>query len=196
MTTEPELQPARHLLQRVSTRQFYSFVGECLLEPSQQIAKHDRDRFVSRMKHMIVRYGRRVCPPSPVKRSSRQEQRNSNQHDAEDSARPLEASDLELRFVNINYGMQNRNPVELVGFFRKAGPPSGDTSTASAKSTGSVQWSQAAHIPPERVSCLIPKVFSEQYLRLFVKQKVNNPPRADPCHQFSCQSLSACCVFL
>ena len=159
-TDDPALAPARELLNRVNRRQFYPLVGECLLEPSKQIAKSTKAHFIRRMKTAIVDQGAKVRPPTPPQQDGRWARRaNAAVYDGGIN-RFLNEDDLEFRLVNINYGMQNQNPVELVGFFRRGvGNGEGDF------------WSQVNRIEPENVSCLIPKVFSEQYLRMFVKHK-------------------------
>ena len=64
--------------------------------------------------------------------------------------------------------VQNRNPVEFVGFYRRAtttnsgGGGAREASRKPRMTDAATKWSAAQRIPPQRVSCLIPKVFSEQ----------------------------------
>lgn len=71
----------------------------------------------------------------------------------------IKAEDLEVMFVHIDYGMADRNPVDLVGFFK--GPGAG------------------RRIPAHSVSRLLPTVFSEQYV-LALRATCGIVPRSQP----------------
>ena len=55
--------------------------------------------------------------------------------------------------IKINYGMKDKNPVDFVNFVMRA-----DDTTASK-------------IRREQVSCLIPHVFQELYIRCYCKDR-------------------------
>jgi hypothetical protein len=115
-TTEPDLEPARALLNRVVERDLYAFVDECILGTELKCAGLGQQELARRVKDL-------VCA------------RTGGAH------KVLVPADLEVMFVRIDYGMADRNPVDLVGFFKGAGP--------------------GRCIPAERVSRLLPTVFSE-----------------------------------
>jgi HD superfamily phosphohydrolase len=65
----------------------------------------------------------------------------------------LQESDIIVHNFKMNYAMAENNPVDHVHFFAKAEPEASFT------------------IPREQVSVLLPEVFSEQYLRVYCRQK-------------------------
>eukprot|EP00928_Gymnodinium_smaydae_P011198 TRINITY_DN14160_c0_g1_i2.p1 TRINITY_DN14160_c0_g1~~TRINITY_DN14160_c0_g1_i2.p1 ORF type:complete len:470 (-),score=70.03 TRINITY_DN14160_c0_g1_i2:187-1596(-) len=118
MTTDPDLAPARNLLERIYHRDLYVFVGQVLLGPVP---------------------GGVPAPPTLA-----------------DLAGPdLKPDDVYVETVKINYGMKDKNPVDRVNFF-------------NPKNGGAV-----GPIPSSKVSCLIPHVFEEHYVRCYVRRKEN-----------------------
>merc|ERR1712232_530361 len=65
----------------------------------------------------------------------------------------LEQDDVYVETVRINYGMKDKNPVDKVNFY-------------NPKDGGAV-----GPIPGSKVSCLIPHVFEERYVRCYVRRK-------------------------
>ena len=125
-TTEPELAPARELLTRVCKRDLYAFVGERILE--RHGGAVDRDDYARRLKNLVVAHVALGPDGAPV----------------------LTVADLEVMFVQIDYGMGDRNPVDLVGFFKKEG--------------------EGRRMPASKVSSMLPNTFSELYVVCFVQR--------------------------
>ena len=118
-TTEPELAPARALLTRVCKRDLYAFVGEHILKRHGGIV--DRNDYAHRLKKLVAAHVALGPGGAPI----------------------LTVADLEVMFVQIDYGMGDRNPVDLVGFFKKEG--------------------EGRRMPAREVSRLLPNTFSEVY---------------------------------
>lgn len=57
-----------------------------------------------------------------------------------------------VEFVSINYGMKDKNPVDNVRFYSSSNPD------------------EARQIDKQKVSCLIPSVFSERYVRIYAER--------------------------
>ena len=125
-TTEPELAPARELLTRVCKRDLYAFVGERILE--RHGGAVDRDDYARRLKNLVVAHVALGPDGAPV----------------------LTVADLEVMFVQIDYGMGDRNPVDLVGFFKKEG--------------------EGRRMPASKVSSMLPNTFSELYVVFCVQR--------------------------
>jgi len=69
------------------------------------------------------------------------------------SSADLAEGDVYVEIVRINYGMKDQNPVDKVNFY-------------NPKDGGAV-----GPIPGSKVSCLIPHVFEERYVRCYARRK-------------------------
>ena len=83
-------------------------------------------------------------------------------HDIVALGEGLRAGDIFVEMVKINYGMKDRNPVDCVNFFNAK-----DTKTPVGPIRG------------ETVSCLIPHVFQERYIRCYCRQKEKKADAAE-----------------
>jgi hypothetical protein len=133
-SVDPRLAPARALLNAIDQRQIYPFVGQHLMAAGDYVEKAE---FIT----------------NEILAAAAGGEDPSNQRE-----RPLESSDIIVEVVEINYGMQGRNPVDQVRFYR----PGKDGVHAFA-------------VPSEQVSCLLPTVFKEQYVRVYVKFSASKP---------------------
>ncbi|KAJ9089749.1 hypothetical protein DSO57_1009500 [Entomophthora muscae] len=121
---QKELKAARELLKRIHKRDLYKFVDQVL------IPKEFKDK-INQVK----------ITESFI---------SSHQSDGHVKLRP---EDLALDWTKLNYGKEDRNPVDHVKFFSKY-----DTTSAR-------------HISKDMVSYLVPEQFSEMTLRVFAKDK-------------------------
>lgn len=65
----------------------------------------------------------------------------------------VQANDVMLELVEISYGKKQQDPVQCVGFY--------------ARETDA----EAGHISSSQVSCFIPHVFQEQYIRVYSRNR-------------------------
>jgi len=91
-----KLSAARHVLQRVKTRNFYAFLGETLVQPEKQWSKGDEQAIRAELVKEV------------------------NSHLSGDDA-PVEIDDIIVSENCINYGCKDKNPVAAVYFYSKKG---------------------------------------------------------------------------
>ena len=72
----------------------------------------------------------------------------------DDAGVVLDEGDVFVKIVKINYGMGARNPVDEVNFYRRG-----------------AERDHVGPIPSSKVSCLIPHVFEERYVRCFCRPR-------------------------
>ena len=162
-SNEPQLEGARTLLQRVSTRKLYKLVGEHVLGSTSS-------SFAS-IKKQVLEFVVAHASAPPNSSGAQQEQKKvadeiqdqpaakaTKQPEQQGLASPLTPDDLYVCVFNIDYGMGNLNPVDRVGFYNKRG--------ASALKDNQIT---ADYMRSNDVLCEIPKAFSQTYLRLYLK---------------------------
>ncbi|XP_071173860.1 deoxynucleoside triphosphate triphosphohydrolase SAMHD1-like isoform X2 [Mytilus edulis] len=122
MSTDKELAKSREILQRIERRQLYKCVGETT--PTEGKTKDD----VTKIKAEIM-----SCVD-------------------EDSREMLQAHDLVVHLVYLDYGMKSENPIKNVRFYNKN------------------DVTKAVILDKHHVSLMLPGVFAEQLIRLYCKK--------------------------
>ncbi|XP_065778025.1 deoxynucleoside triphosphate triphosphohydrolase SAMHD1 isoform X2 [Muntiacus reevesi] len=124
-STDPRLDAARTILKKIESRNLYKYVGET--QPKKQrIQKED-------YKHLPKEVA--SAKPSDV------------QLEAE-----LKAEDLIVDVINMDYGMEDKNPIDHVRFYCKS------------------DLSKAIMITRDQVSQFLPWIFAEQLIRVYCKK--------------------------
>ncbi|XP_075384909.1 deoxynucleoside triphosphate triphosphohydrolase SAMHD1-like isoform X1 [Tenrec ecaudatus] len=125
-STDPKLDAAREILKNIEGRQLYKYVGQTL-------------------------------PPVGCERIKREDYKCLPQEVA--SAKPnvllqaeLKAEDFIVDVINMDYGMEEQNPVDHVHFYHKNDP------------------NKAIRIAKDQVSQLLPERFAEQLIRVYCKK--------------------------
>nr|4MZ7_A Chain A, Deoxynucleoside triphosphate triphosphohydrolase SAMHD1 [Homo sapiens]4MZ7_B Chain B, Deoxynucleoside triphosphate triphosphohydrolase SAMHD1 [Homo sapiens]4RXO_A Chain A, Deoxynucleoside triphosphate triphosphohydrolase SAMHD1 [Homo sapiens]4RXO_B Chain B, Deoxynucleoside triphosphate triphosphohydrolase SAMHD1 [Homo sapiens]4RXO_C Chain C, Deoxynucleoside triphosphate triphosphohydrolase SAMHD1 [Homo sapiens]4RXO_D Chain D, Deoxynucleoside triphosphate triphosphohydrolase SAMHD1 len=124
-STDPKLKDAREILKQIEYRNLFKYVGET--QPTGQI-KIKREDYESLPKEVA-------------------------------SAKPkvlldvkLKAEDFIVDVINMDYGMQEKNPIDHVSFYCKTAP------------------NRAIRITKNQVSQLLPEKFAEQLIRVYCKK--------------------------
>ena len=117
---DPNLAPARDVLERVSRRELYCMCEEVLLRPEALEGAWWKEENAHR--------------------------------DIVAQREDVSADDVFVEVIKINYGMSDKNPVDYVNFY-------------NAK-TG-----DKGPIKSDKVSCLIPRIFQERYIRCYCREK-------------------------
>ncbi|XP_047627099.1 deoxynucleoside triphosphate triphosphohydrolase SAMHD1 isoform X3 [Phacochoerus africanus] len=125
-STDPKLDAARAILKKIECRNLYKFVGET------QPGKHDK---IKRENYESLPKGVASAKPSNV------------QLEAE-----LKAEDFIVDVINMDYGMEDKNPIDNVRFYCKSDP------------------NKAIIITKNQVSQLLPERFAEQLIRVYCKK--------------------------
>ena len=180
-STELVLDAARVMLRRIHTRQFHTFVGEKLLRPN---SRKGKDRVAGVLKFLV----------SAAALAAMEETANAgyvvNEGEGESRlpvesqppmpsppprylppAFPLEEDDLCVAISSISYGMKEQNPVDHIHFYRRKQKAYCTNAKAGALAQREQAESDAVgfRIHADSVSCLVPHVFQEEYLRVFCK---------------------------
>uniref|UniRef100_A0A5F9CS75 Deoxynucleoside triphosphate triphosphohydrolase SAMHD1 n=1 Tax=Oryctolagus cuniculus TaxID=9986 RepID=A0A5F9CS75_RABIT len=126
-STDPKLAAAQEVLKNIEYRKLYKYVGETQPgSPKKKIKKEDYEQL-----------------PKEVA-------------DAKPSDVPLEAEmkaeDFIVDVINIDYGMQDKNPIDHVRFYCKAEP------------------NKPVMITKGQVSQFLPEIFAEQLIRVYCKK--------------------------
>uniref|UniRef100_A0A8C3WJC0 Deoxynucleoside triphosphate triphosphohydrolase SAMHD1 n=1 Tax=Catagonus wagneri TaxID=51154 RepID=A0A8C3WJC0_9CETA len=125
-STDPKLDAARAILKKIECRNLYKFVGET--QPGEQ-GKIKRENYESLPK------GVASAKPSNV------------QLEVE-----LKPEDFIVDVINMDYGMEDKNPIDNVRFYCKSDPD------------------KAIRITKNQVSQLLPEKFAEQLIRVYCKK--------------------------
>ncbi|XP_077025522.1 deoxynucleoside triphosphate triphosphohydrolase SAMHD1 isoform X2 [Tamandua tetradactyla] len=125
-STDPKLDAARQILKNIEYRNLYKYVGET--QPVGQI-KIKRESY--------------ECLPKEVAEAKP----NNVFIEAE-----LQAEDFIVDVINMDYGMEDKNPIDHVRFYCKSDP------------------SKAIMITKNQVSQLLPERFAEQLIRVYCKK--------------------------
>ncbi|XP_059886808.1 deoxynucleoside triphosphate triphosphohydrolase SAMHD1 isoform X2 [Delphinus delphis] len=125
-SADPKLDAARAILKKIECRNLYKFVGET--QPIGQI-KIKRENYESLPK------GVASAKPSDMVLEPE-----------------LKAEDFIVDVINMDYGMEDKNPIDHVRFYCKSEP------------------SQAIMITKNQVSQFLPEVFAEQLIRVYCKK--------------------------
>ncbi|XP_061065679.1 deoxynucleoside triphosphate triphosphohydrolase SAMHD1 isoform X3 [Eubalaena glacialis] len=125
-SADPKLDAARAILKKIECRNLYKFVGET--QPMGQI-KIKRENYESLPK------GVASAKPSDMVLEPE-----------------LKAEDFIVDVINMDYGMEDKNPIDHVRFYCKSEP------------------SQAIMITKNQVSQFLPEVFAEQLIRVYCKK--------------------------
>ncbi|KAF4023613.1 hypothetical protein G4228_015186 [Cervus hanglu yarkandensis] len=124
-STDPRLDAARTILKKIESRNLYKFVGET--QPKKQrIQKEDYEHLPEEVAS---------AKPSDV------------QLEAE-----LKAEDVIVDVINMDYGMEDKNPIDHVRFYCKS------------------DLSKAIIITRDQVSQFLPGTFAEQLIRVYCKK--------------------------
>ncbi|XP_030067486.1 deoxynucleoside triphosphate triphosphohydrolase SAMHD1 [Microcaecilia unicolor] len=122
-STSPELAAAREILHKVQCRQLYKYLG--FTRPTEKIEKEEYDKL-----------------PADVAASTPQTSVEVN----------LQAEDFIVDVIQMDYGMQEDNPIDNVRFYCKDDP------------------TKAIKIRKDQVSQLLPEKFAEQFIRVYCKK--------------------------
>nr|XP_036868674.1 deoxynucleoside triphosphate triphosphohydrolase SAMHD1 isoform X1 [Manis javanica] len=125
-STDPKLDAAREVLKKIEYRNLYKYVGET--QPMGQI-KIKRENYESLPKE--------VADAKPTEVLLEAE---------------LKAEDFIVDVIDMDYGMEDKNPIDHVRFYCKSDP------------------SQAIMITKNQVSQLLPERFAEQLIRVYCKK--------------------------
>nr|XP_033770405.1 deoxynucleoside triphosphate triphosphohydrolase SAMHD1 [Geotrypetes seraphini] len=122
-STCPKLAASREILQKVQCRQLYKYLG--FTRPNKKIEKEEYDKL-----------------PADVAASTPQTTVEVN----------LQAEDFIVDVIQMDYGMQEDNPIDNVRFYCKDDPK------------------KAIKIRKDQVSQLLPEKFAEQFIRVYCKK--------------------------
>ncbi|NXD16106.1 SAMH1 triphosphohydrolase, partial [Nothocercus nigrocapillus] len=123
----PELTEAREILRKIERRELYKFLGETHPEKGKEILKDE----YSGLSEEIADSRPEKNPPLVVPK----------------------AEDFIVDIINMDYGMEEQNPIDKVLFYCKADP------------------TKAVRISKEQVSKLLPETFAEQVIRVYCKNQ-------------------------
>lgn len=124
-STDPQLSEAQSILRNIECRNLYKYLGET--QPKREkIRKEEYERLPQE-----------VAKAKPEKAP-----------DVE-----LKAEDFIVDVINVDYGMEDKNPIDRVHFYCKSNSK------------------QAVRINKEQVSQLLPEKFAEQLIRVYCKKK-------------------------
>lgn len=124
-STDPQLSEARNILRNIECRNLYKYLGET--QPKREkITKAEYDKLA-------------------------QEVANAKPEIAPDVE--LKAEDFIVDVINMDYGMEDKNPIDNVHFYCKS------------------DSRQAVTITKDQVSQLLPQKFAEQLIRVYYKKK-------------------------
>ncbi|NXA99682.1 SAMH1 triphosphohydrolase, partial [Cnemophilus loriae] len=124
-SSHPELEEAREILRKIERRELYKFLGETRPESKKEIVKSNG------LAESIANSKPEKDPP-----------------DVE-----LKAENFIVDVINMDYGMKEQNPIDMVHFYCKADP------------------SKAVNISKEQVSKFLPIIFMEQVVRVYYKSQ-------------------------
>uniref|UniRef100_A0A0D9RC48 Deoxynucleoside triphosphate triphosphohydrolase SAMHD1 n=1 Tax=Chlorocebus sabaeus TaxID=60711 RepID=A0A0D9RC48_CHLSB len=124
-STDPKLKEAREILKQIEYRNLFKYVGET--QPTEQV-KIKKEDYESLPKEVAAAKPRELLE---VK---------------------LEAEDFIVDVINMDYGMQENNPIDHVSFYCKTDP------------------NRAIRITKNQVSRLLPETFAEQLIRVYCKK--------------------------
>ncbi len=145
--------PVLHISSGIHTADAYLKLTDCILktieisddpklQPARDLCRKLRKRQLYKMA------AETLLPPEAVKAGRVTAEDIVRYRRGEDA---LEAKDVIVHNMTLNYAKKDRNPVESIKFFN------------------SWDATEAVSIPRERVSLLIPERFQERYLRVFVR---------------------------
>jgi hypothetical protein len=126
LSEDPALDEAKAILHKIEKRQLYKCVGQT------QPSKH-----VSLPSNKILETQKEIV---------------ESMSEAELGRPQLNAEDIIVHLVNLDYGMKEKNPVNHVRFYLKSNP------------------TKAIKIRKDQVSHMLPESFSEQNIRVYVKK--------------------------
>ncbi|NP_001296877.1 deoxynucleoside triphosphate triphosphohydrolase SAMHD1 [Microcebus murinus] len=124
-STDPKLDAAREILKNIECRNLYKYVGET--QPSGEKIKRENYECLPK----------EVADAKPTEVSLEVE---------------LKAEDFIVDVINMDYGMEDKNPIDHVRFYCKSDP------------------SKAITIAKNQVSQLLPEKFAEQLIRVYCKK--------------------------
>uniref|UniRef100_A0A8C9AAU1 Deoxynucleoside triphosphate triphosphohydrolase SAMHD1 n=1 Tax=Prolemur simus TaxID=1328070 RepID=A0A8C9AAU1_PROSS len=124
-STDPKLDAAREILKNIECRNLYKYVGET--QPSGEKIKRENYECLPK----------EVANAKPTEVSLEAE---------------LKAEDFIVDVINMDYGMEDKNPIDHVRFYCKSDP------------------SKAITIAKNQVSQLLPEKFAEQLIRVYCKK--------------------------
>ena len=124
-STDPNLDDARTILKKIESRNLYKFVGET--QPREE--KIEKENYEHLPKEIAS------AKPSDVELEAE-----------------LKAEDLIVDVINMDYGMEDKNPIDHVRFYCKS------------------DLSKAIMITKNQVSQLLPERFAEQLIRVYCKK--------------------------
>ncbi|XP_024598912.1 deoxynucleoside triphosphate triphosphohydrolase SAMHD1 isoform X6 [Neophocaena asiaeorientalis asiaeorientalis] len=125
-SADPKLDAARAILKKIECRNLYKFVGET--QPIGQIR-------IKKENYESLPKGVASAKPSDMVLEPE-----------------LKAEDFVVDVINMDYGMEDKNPIDHVRFYCKSEP------------------SQAIMITKNQVSQFLPEVFAEQLIRVYCKK--------------------------
>ncbi|OBS58467.1 hypothetical protein A6R68_10432 [Neotoma lepida] len=125
-STDPKLSEARNILRDIEYRNLYKYLGETQPNGQDKIRKED-------YKHLPQDIAD-AKPDMPLEAQ-------------------LKAEDFEVDVINMDYGMEDKNPIDHVHFYCKS------------------NTRQAVMITKDQVSQLLPQKFAEQLIRVYCKKK-------------------------
>ncbi|XP_070276361.1 deoxynucleoside triphosphate triphosphohydrolase SAMHD1 [Myotis yumanensis] len=124
-SADPKLAAAREILEKIQRRNLYKYVGQT--QPNKRrITKEDHEKF--------------------------REELAKAKPDVMTLEVELQAEDFIVDVINMDYGMEDKNPIDNVYFYCKA------------------DLNQAFKISQEQASQLLPKQFKEQLIRVYCKK--------------------------
>ncbi|XP_048353552.1 deoxynucleoside triphosphate triphosphohydrolase SAMHD1 isoform X2 [Sphaerodactylus townsendi] len=129
----PELHEAQEILRKIERRDLYKYLGETQPLEGREIKKEQYDKLPAE-----------VANSKPKVANSKPEVANQ---DVE-----LKAEDFIVDVINMDYGMQEENPINNVHFYCKS------------------DISKAVKITKEQVSKFLPEKFAEQLIRVYCKK--------------------------
>ncbi|XP_036040708.1 deoxynucleoside triphosphate triphosphohydrolase SAMHD1 [Onychomys torridus] len=125
-STDPKLSEARNILRNIENRNLYKYLGETQPNGQDRIKKEDYKQLPQDIAD--------TKPDMPLEAQ-------------------LKAEDFEVDVINMDYGMEDKNPVDHVHFYCKS------------------NTKHAVLISKDQVSQLLPQKFAEQLIRVYCKKK-------------------------
>lgn len=123
-STDPNLDAAREVLKNIECRNLYKYLGET--QPGKRIMREDYEHLP-----------KQVADAKPLEMFLEAE---------------LKAEDFIVDVINMDYGMEDKNPIDHVRFYCKSHPY------------------KAIMITKDQVSQLLPERFAEQLIRVYCKK--------------------------
>ena len=116
ISTEPELEKARKLIDRLDRRQLYSFIGEKGLsnEKAKSVQNIEEQDLIDVYKQSLKNEDAATAALLGAQQNG-----TAAAEDFKEGDNELRASDIVVRKFNINMGMKNFNPLEKVSFYRE-----------------------------------------------------------------------------